>query len=169
MGLKIRKNRFNYFPTSRNELKDIIKKRIDKEGINVDLNDIDTSEITDMNRLFADTNFCGNISDWDTSKVTDMSDMFQYCQTFIGEGIENWDVSNVVNFSGMFMGCKKFNANVGKWDITSAEDLDYMFYGCEKFNQDLRTWKNAANIKHTVKMFKNCPTLNQEYIPEWAN
>ena len=67
---------YNYFPETREELKEIIEKRIKEEGNEVDLNDIDTSKITDMSYLFAYTNFNGDISAWDVSKVTNMHGMF---------------------------------------------------------------------------------------------
>ena len=47
--LVIKKNKtrdYKYFPETRAELRDIIKQRINAEGKNVDLNDIDTSKIT---------------------------------------------------------------------------------------------------------------------------
>ena len=53
--LIIKKNKsanYNYFPESKEELKDIILKRIKDEGNEVDLNDIDVSKITDMSNLF---------------------------------------------------------------------------------------------------------------------
>ena len=53
--LVIKKNKstnYKYFPKSKKELKEIIKKRIEYEGNEVDLNDIDTSNITDMSGLF---------------------------------------------------------------------------------------------------------------------
>ena len=50
--LTIRKNKYNYFPETKEELQDIIKKRIKEEGNKVDLNDIDVSNITDMSNLF---------------------------------------------------------------------------------------------------------------------
>ena len=39
-------------PKTRDELEQIIKARISKEGYNCDLNDIDVSLITDMSYLF---------------------------------------------------------------------------------------------------------------------
>ena len=71
---------YNYFPETKKELKAIIKKRIKEEGNEVDLNDIDTSNITDMSSLFEETNFNGDISKWNVSKVTDMSFMFYNCK-----------------------------------------------------------------------------------------
>ena len=39
---------YKYFPETTEELEDLIKKRIKKEGREANLNDIDTSKITDM-------------------------------------------------------------------------------------------------------------------------
>ena len=72
-------NQYKYFPQSKEELRAIIEKRIKDEGNEVDLNDIDVSNITDMSSLFEETNFKGDISKWDVSNVTDMQDMFYNC------------------------------------------------------------------------------------------
>ena len=99
-------NNYKYFPKTKKELKDIIVKRINAEGNEVDLNDIDVSGITDMSNLFEGTNFNGNISDWDVSNVTDMSYMFYGCKSF-NQDISNWDVSKVKNVYNIFIGCNK--------------------------------------------------------------
>ena len=51
---RVHKIEYEYFPETKNELKDIIKKLIDENGNKIDLNIIDTSKITDMNDLFDD-------------------------------------------------------------------------------------------------------------------
>ena len=95
---------YKYFPNTKEELKDIIDKRIEQEGNKVDLNDIDVSKITDMSSLFERTDFNGNISTWDVSNVTDMSYMFTWCEDF-NQDISNWDVSNVKNMNSVFAYC----------------------------------------------------------------
>ena len=77
--LIIKKNKavnYKYFPETKKELEDIIKQRIKQEGIEVNLNDIDVSHITDMSYLFEYTHFNGDISNWDVSNVTNMHRMF---------------------------------------------------------------------------------------------
>ena len=69
-------NKYNYFPKTKDELKRIIKERIKEEGNEVDLNDIDVSQIKDMSYLFDETNFNGDISNWNVSNVTNMCGMF---------------------------------------------------------------------------------------------
>ena len=93
--LVIKKKSYKYFPETKEELQDIIKQRIDKEGPEVDLNDIDTSNITDMSNLFEFfSTFNCDISEWDVSNVTDMHSMFMRCKVF-NQDISSWDVSNV--------------------------------------------------------------------------
>ena len=69
-------NQYKYFPQSKLELREIIENRIKDEGNEVDLNDIDVSNIKDMNGLFLGTDFNGDISHWDVSNVTDMRSVF---------------------------------------------------------------------------------------------
>ena len=91
-------NQYKYFPQSKEELRAIIEKRIKDEGNEVDLNDIDVSNITDMSNLFNETNFNGDISKRDVSNVTNMYSMFYDCESF-NQDISKWDVSKVTNMS----------------------------------------------------------------------
>ena len=63
-------------PTNKEELKKIIENRIQTEGLECSLNDIDVSGLTDMSGLFTGSSFKGDISKWDVSNVTNMSGMF---------------------------------------------------------------------------------------------
>jgi len=67
---------YKFFPKNKNELKKIIKNQIKKYGDTVDLNNIDTSQISNMSYLFKNSKFNGNISKWNVSNVIDMSYMF---------------------------------------------------------------------------------------------
>lgn len=49
-----------YFPQTKEELRDIIEQRIEVEGNEVNLNDIDVSAITDMSALFLWSDFNGD-------------------------------------------------------------------------------------------------------------
>ena len=102
--LIIKKNKYNYLPKTKEELQNIIKQRIKSEGNEVDLNDIDVSNITDMFRLFKGTDFNGDISEWDVSNVTNMYGMFYKCEQF-NQDISNWDVYKVNNIYRIFDYC----------------------------------------------------------------
>ena len=131
-ALKIGKNlsKFSTYsckPADKDELKDIIKKRIKKEGPDCDLNDIDTSLIIDMSELFSDSKFNGDISKWDVSNVTNMRWMF--AQSVFNGDISNWNVSKVTDMSHIFIGAK-FNQDISNWNIRPDCSTKYMFLDC---------------------------------------
>ena len=72
----IKSHHYNYHPKTRDELKELVDKLIKERGNKADLNDIDTSEITDMSEVFYYTRFNGDISEWDVINVKNMRDMF---------------------------------------------------------------------------------------------
>ena len=137
---KSKVNTYSYKPKDREELIQLIYKLIQERGDEADLNDIDTSEITDMESVFDDNDvvrsFNGNISKWDVSNVENMSDMFNGSK-FNGD-ISKWDVSNVKNMSWMFTE-SKFNGDISKWDV--------------------------SNVKYMVDMFKKSPL--EKNLPKW--
>ena len=104
-------------PTSKNELKEIIKERISKEGPNCNLNDIDTSLIISMAGLFEDSSFNGDISKWNVSSVKYMT----------------WMFAN-----------SKFNGDISEWNVSNVEDMNGMFAGSE-FKQDISNWKTSCD------------------------
>ena len=77
--LIIKKNKFNYFPKTKEELKNIIKKRIKSEGNECNLNDIDVSKIKNMSELFYGLNFNCDISNWNVSNVNRNHGTFDDC------------------------------------------------------------------------------------------
>ena len=96
---------YNYHPKTIGDLIKIVDQLIKERGNDANLNDIDTSEITDMDGIFEGSNFNGDISEWDVSNVKDMMCMF-YASEFTAENgdIYEWDVSNVKNMFSMFTG-----------------------------------------------------------------
>ena len=162
--LIIKKNKYKYFPRTKEELEEIIKKRIKDEGNEVDLNDIDVSKITDMYKLFALTDFNGNISDWDVSNVKDMSFMFYDCKSF-NQDISEWDVSNVTTMVGMFRGCEAFNLDISNWNVSNVKDMYLMFYGCKSFNKDISSW-DVSKVKDHYLTFSNCG-IQEKYKPKF--
>ena len=107
---------YNYHPKTSDELKELVDKLIEERGYEADLNDIDTSEITDMSKLFFNSMFNGNISEWDVSNVKNMRDMF--CRSeFTGENgdISKWDVSNAKNNMYYMFSKSPLEKNPPKW------------------------------------------------------
>ena len=127
----------------------MIKDRIKKEGNECDLNDIDTSLITDMSSVFLhNPTFNGDISKWDVSKVTNMRAMFADSK-FNGD-ISEWDVSGVENMRAMFAE-SEFNGDISRWDVSNVKDM-YKMFADSKFNNDISKW-NVSNVKDVDNMF----------------
>ncbi|HDZ4981060.1 TPA: BspA family leucine-rich repeat surface protein [Campylobacter jejuni] len=70
-----------------------------------------------------------HLGDIDTSKITDMSYLFANSDRTDFSGIEKWDVSRVTNMAYMFSGCRNFNQDISNWDINNVNDTD-MFENC---------------------------------------
>ena len=128
---------YSYQPTCKDELEEIINKRVSKEGPNCNLNDIDTSLITDMSFLFYGSDFNGDISEWNVSNVKEMFMMFAQ---------------------------SKFNGDISKWDVSNVTTMSYMFSDSE-FNQDISNWKikNGCIMKN---IFIGCP-IKKSFRPEY--
>ena len=106
------KKQYNYHPTTRDELKNLIDKLIQERGNKADLNDIDTSEITDMEKLFYASEFNGDISEWDVSNVTNMYKMFTRSK-FNGD-LTKWNTTKLEKNFAMFKFCP-LNTHPPKW------------------------------------------------------
>ena len=163
-ALKMGKNLSNFStyscqPADKKELKNIIEERINKEGPECDLNDIDVSLVTDMSYLFYNTIFNGDISKWDVSKVTDMSYMFKY-SLFNGD-ISKWNVSNVESMADMF-NKSRFNGDISDWNVSNVKQMGWMF-AYSKFDGDLSKW-NVDNKCATGNMFYECP-IQEKHKP----
>ena len=172
-------------PTTKHELIREINIRIDRDQYN--LNDIDTSMITDMSALMYNLNQNIDISLWDVSNVRDMSYMFYGCDKIncdlsgwntskvermdcmfcscinFNSDLSKWNVSSVKNMDCMFLNCTSFNSDLSKWDVSEVNSMTNMFYYCLKFNCDLSRW-NTSNLKFMKNMFENSGVKE---LPKW--
>ena len=164
-------------------LRALIYERIKDQGFKANLNDIDTSNITDMSQLFASTygsdggynrrwllgdstdaidfsRFDGDISQWDVSNVKKMRAMFKGSK-FNGD-ISKWDVSKVQDMAQMFR-LSKFNGDISKWDVSGVRNMTRMFYK-SKFNGDLSKWR-VPRGRYMKNVFDDSPLEGEE--PDW--
>ena len=63
----------------------------------------------------------GDISDWNTSEVTDMEKLFH--EKIFNEDISDWDVSNVTTIRKMFKE-SSFNRNITDWNLANVDLTD---------------------------------------------
>ena len=157
-------NKYHYYPQDAKELKELVYKLIKERGNDADLNDIDTSKITNMDELFrlndyketTLSNFNGDISEWDVSKVRDMSFMFDGSK-FNGD-ISKWDVSKVKNMSFMFDDSKFTgqHGDISNWNVSNVEDMKCMFRDSNYFG-NISKW-DISNVKYGKDIFKRAPS-----------
>lgn len=74
-----------------------------------------------------------DLSDWDTSNVTDMSRMFSNCHALTNLDVSKFNTSNVTNINEMFAGTGKINMiDMSKWDLSKLSNGNYESGGFAK-------------------------------------
>ena len=122
----------------------------------VSLNNLDTSNITNMESVFA---FCQQlksiqIGNWNVSNVTNMHDMFWYCTNLTDIDLSKWDTSNVTNMNLMFDACVSLKAlDIESWNVEKVTSMNHMFFCCR--NGHLHEQSDKLHASILVKDNKN--------------
>ena len=128
----------------------------------IDLSALDTSEVTDMNGMFAE---CGSltsldVSTFDTSQVTNMSYMFASCGSLTSLDVSNFDTSQVTDMSSMFCWCNGLTSlDVSKFDTSKVTNMSGMFSICRSLTSlDVSNF-DTSNVTDMSGMFGTCMSL----------
>lgn len=137
---------------NRSHLALLIIQEIHAHGNECSLNHIDVSNVDNMNSLFKDMPFNGDVSEWDVSNVKAMAFMFSG-STFNGD-ISKWNTSQVQDMGSMFA-WSSFNQDIYKWNTSQVRNMNRMFQKSQ-FNGDISQW-DVSNVTNVSSMFRDCP------------
>ena len=137
-----------------------------KQTKTIDLSNLDTSYVTDMNYMFDGMSHLENITfgeKFDTSNVTNMNQMFA---TWDGVSqlktinLSSFKTSKVTNMSGMFAGLTELTElDLSNFDTSSVTNMGQMFEGLSKITElDLSNF-DTSNVTSMSAMFNKCSSL----------
>jgi surface protein len=161
-----RVQQYEYFPKNRRELVDIILDITEKNKNNkvIDLNCIDTSEITNMSGLFEDSPYVYDVSKWNVSNCEDFSQMFSNCKNIKNLDLSTWKLSttcNHIEMFGMFNGCENLETVEGldNWNTKKVSRISRMFSGCHNLKEIyINTW-DTSRMTQCEAVFSECENL----------
>ena len=153
-------------PINLNQLKILIRQKINENPENPYLKDIDTSLINSMYNLFSGDEFADikilDLSAWDTSNVKNMACMFKNLTNL--EKIKlspKFDTSNVKTMRMMFYNCQSLQSpDLSNFNTVNVRDMSQMFEKCICLTDlDLLNF-NTSKVTNMENMFSYCALLN---------
>lgn len=116
-----------------------------------------------FNRWSSLTDISG-LNNLDTSNVTNMASMFNGCRSLANVSvIENWNTGRVTDMNLMFNEAKFVNLDLSNWNVSNVTDMSNMFALCSELTTlDVRNW-NTSNVNTMKEMFAPCVKLNTIY------
>ena len=140
-----------------------------KNMTSVDLDGLDTTNVTNMNAMFYE---CASLTelelpDFDTSHVTNMAAMFNGCTSLTNLDLSGIETSAVTNMHGMFWSCYKLaSLNLSGFDTADVTNMAYMFSGCSSLTTLNLGSFNTSNVTDMGYMFDGCSSLKTVYVGE---
>ena len=123
--------------------------------------DIELINFTDAEELFCNTDFeVIDLEDMDTSQVTTMSSMFENCQNLNYVSLKGLDYSKVVSMKDMFLECPNLKeVDLSSLDLKSVRDLSGMFYECTNLRNMSFQTTGVIRPSSMKDMFSGCYSL----------
>ena len=129
---------------------------------NIIFGNINTSLVNNMNELFY---FCSkltsiDLSHFDTSKVTTMSSMFKCCESLLSINVSLFNTKKVKEMFDMFAQCHKLSSiNLSSFDTSEVTNMQGMFYTCKNLLfLDLKNFR-TSKVTNFKRMFASDDSL----------
>ena len=114
----------------------------------------DTSEITDMGKMFENCESLTTVPQFNTDNVTNMESMFENCRNLTT--VPPFNTDNVTNMASMFSYCRKVTT-VPQFNTDNVTSMNSMFYSCTSLTTVPQF--NTANVTDMISMFGGCLSL----------
>ncbi|EKS8446355.1 BspA family leucine-rich repeat surface protein [Listeria monocytogenes] len=122
---------------------------------NLDLRNLDTSQVTDMSNMFSNSAATSlDMSNWDTSNVTNMNVMFNGSRV-PNLDLSNFDTSNVTDMGYMFSGSVATSLDLSNFDTSKVTTMSYMFLRSGVLSLDMSNW-DTSEVTSMAYMFYMC-------------
>ena len=131
-------------------------------GQELDLTNIDTSNVTNMSNLF---NSCSNLtnidlSNFDTSKATTIDGMFAGCRKITTLNLSNFNTSNITSLTNTFANCVSLTSlDLSNFDTSKVIYLEYTFDHCSNLKNLNISNFNTSNATTMQSLFNGCTSL----------
>lgn len=146
--------------------------------VTADLDNVDTSNVTNMNQMFNNCKQLESIKleNWDVSNVTSMVRMFLHCESLKEFEAPLWKTENVTNMNSLFSYCKSLEyCYVYGWNTDKVTNLTSMFRKCSSLtyiqlgghgyvNDEYDYAWRTDNVTDLSSMFSDCTALQHLYI-----
>ena len=132
-----------------------------KGNLKVDALNFDTSSVTNMKRMFAQSKFQFlDLSSFDTSNVVNMEGVFT-SSTIVSVDLSSFDTAKVTTMVDMFSSCSKLiSLEISNFDLTNVETCTHLFYmmnGNVKFcNNTSSSFSLLLKEANEAKIVEDC-------------
>ncbi len=134
------------------------------------LENLDTSQVTDMSRMFYNCDVLTNmdVSHFNTAQVTDMHAIFDICKSLTNLDVSHFDTSQVTDMGMMFEYCEKLTSlDVSHFDTSQVTNMALMFNDCRGLtNLDVSHF-DTSQVTNMSAMFQNCQSLTSLDVSHW--
>ena len=131
---------------------------------------LDTSKSNGFNQIFwgCDSLISLDLSNWNTSNVTNMYAMFNSCKSLTELDLSNWDTSKVTNMSSMFGFCSGLTRlDLSNWDTSKVTNMSQMLYYCSSLTELDLTGLDTSKVTNMNQMLSNCSGLTELDLSNW--
>ena len=124
----------------------------------------DTNNVTDMSKMFYMCSRIITVPNFNTGKVTDMSWMFSYCYNLTT--VPNFDTSNVTNMQQVFYGCNNLTTSPN-FDTSKVTNMHSTFHSC--YNLITIPTFDTSNMTNISFMYSRCYNIRGDLYIESNN